>query len=85
MQETHIHHLKVDPSGRIALPASLRSNQRIEIGDVVLAVADAEGLHIRTRAQALSDAQSYFATLAPKKVMMSEEILSDRRSETERD
>jgi hypothetical protein len=46
---------------------------------------DAEGLHIKTRDRVLSDAQAYFARLAPAGVSLSDEILKHRRSEAERD
>jgi hypothetical protein len=35
--------------------------------------------------QALAEAQDYFVTLAPPDVLLSDEIIADRRSEHERD
>jgi AbrB family looped-hinge helix DNA binding protein len=80
-----VYHLKVDASGRIVLPADARQRNHIAEGDTVIITEDAEGLHIKTRDKVLSDAQAYFAKLAPADIRLSEEILRDRRSEAERD
>jgi len=83
--DPQIHHLKVDASGRIVLPSEARERHRIAGGDTVIVVEDDRGLHIKTRDQLIAEAQAYFAKLAPPDVMLSEEILQDRRSEIERD
>ena len=83
--EQQVYHLKVDASGRIVLPAEARERNHIAEGDTVVVVADAHGLHIKTRATALAEAQAYFAGLAPPDVSLANEILKDRRSESERD
>lgn len=83
--EQQVYHLKVDASGRIVLPAEARQRNHIAEGDTVIITEDAEGLHIKTRDKVLSDAQAYFAKLAPAGVSLSQEILKDRRSESERD
>jgi AbrB family looped-hinge helix DNA binding protein len=56
---------KMDASGRIALPAEARQRNRIAEGDTVIITEDAQGLHIKTRDKVLSEAQAYFAKLAP--------------------
>jgi hypothetical protein len=48
-------------------------------------VEDEAGLHVETREQLLADAQAYFASFVPRDVLLSEEILQDRRTEIERD
>jgi AbrB family looped-hinge helix DNA binding protein len=83
--EQQIYNLKVDSSGRIVLPAEARDRQHIGSGDTVVMVVDDHGLHIKTRDQIKAEVQAYFADLAPPDVMLSEEILNDRRSEHERD
>lgn len=80
-----VYHLKVDSSGRIVLPAEARARNHIAEGDTVVVVEDENGLHVKTRDQAIAEAQAFFATLAPPDVLLSEEILQDRRSEIERD
>jgi AbrB family looped-hinge helix DNA binding protein len=83
--EQQVYHLKVDASGRIVLPAEARERNHIAEGDTVVVVADAQGLHIKTREKALAEAQAYFARLAPSDVSLAKEILKDRRAESERD
>jgi AbrB family looped-hinge helix DNA binding protein len=83
--EPQVYRLKVDSSGRIVLPADARARNCIAEGDTVTVVEDNHGLHIKTREQIKADVQDYFATLAPPDVLLSEEILKDRRAEHERD
>jgi AbrB family looped-hinge helix DNA binding protein len=83
--ERHVYHLKVDSSGRIVLPADARARNHIEEGDTVVVVADGNGLHVKTREQIGAEAQAYFASFVPRGVMLSEEVLADRRAEHERD
>lgn len=86
MESDHqVYHLRVDSSGRIVLPADARDRQHIASGDTVVVVEDNHGLHIKTREQIKAEVQAYFADLAPPEVLLSEEILQDRRPERERD
>jgi AbrB family looped-hinge helix DNA binding protein len=80
-----VYNLKVDASGRIVLPAEARARNHIAEGDTVVVVEDDQGLHVKTREQVKAEVQAYFATLAPPGVLLSEEILQDRRAEHERD
>jgi len=80
-----VYHLKVDTSGRIVLPADARQRNHIAEGDTVVVIDDDSGLHIKTRDQLLAEVQEHFAKFVPKGVLLSEEILEDRRSEIERD
>lgn len=81
----NVYHLKVDNSGRIVLPAEARNLNHISEGDTVVMIHDDAGLHVKTREQIKAEVQAYFATLAPPDVLLSEEILQDRRAEHERD
>jgi AbrB family looped-hinge helix DNA binding protein len=83
--ERQIYHLKVDNSGRIVLPAEARSRNHISEGDTVVVIEDDQGLHVKTRDRIKAEAQAYFAKLAPPGVLLSEELLNDRRAEIERD
>lgn len=85
MEEKHVHRTKVDSSGRIVLPADVRARNHIEEGDTVVVIEDEHGVHVKTREQIKTEVQAFFATLAPPDVLLSEEILQDRRSEIERD
>src|SRR5580704_19444126 len=80
-----VYRLKVDTSGRILLPSELREDRHIEGGDTVVVVKDSLGLHIKTLDELLRDVQAEFAKHVPRGVLLSEEVLADRRSEIERD
>jgi hypothetical protein len=54
-------------------------------GDILVVIDDAAGLHIKTLDQLLAEVQAEFAKHVPRGVLLSEEILADRRSEIERD
>jgi hypothetical protein len=84
-QEQRVYHTKIDSSGRILLSAESRQRQHLESGDTVVVVEDDAGLHVKSMEQALREAQTYFAGLAPADVILSAELLADRRSEGERD
>ena len=76
-----IYRSKVDSSGRIVLPVDVRHRQRIHPGDQVVLIEGRDGLHIKTLQQAILDAQSLFAQLAPADVLLSEELIRERREE----
>lgn len=83
--ERQIHNLKVDASGRIVLPSQTRERLHINSGDTLVIVEDESGVHLKTRDQVIRETQAYYAALVPAGVMLSEEVLQDRRSEPERD
>jgi AbrB family looped-hinge helix DNA binding protein len=83
--EQQVYNLKVDSSGRIALPSEARERRHIASGDMVVVIEDEAGLHIKTRDQLLAEVQALFAKHIPRGVLLSDEIKADRRSEIERD
>ena len=83
--EQQVYNLKVDSSGRIALPSEARQRRHITTGDPVVVIDDDMGLHIKTRDQPLAEVQAHFAKYVPRGVLFSDEINADRRSEIERD
>jgi AbrB family looped-hinge helix DNA binding protein len=82
---SQVYHLKVDSSGRVLLPAEARERHRIVGGDTLVVTEDMFGIRLKTRDEAIAEAQAYFATLAPSSVLLSDEINQDRRTEFERD
>ena len=84
-QEQWTYHARVDSSGRIVIPAEARQRNRIAEGDTLVVVEDNHGLHVKSLDQAIADAQAYFAGLTPADRILSDELLADRRTETERD
>lgn len=63
------------------LPADLRVRQHIHPGDQVIIIESDDGLQVKTQEQALREAQDFFATLAPPDVLLSEELIRERREE----
>lgn len=80
-----IYHSKVDRSGRIVLPADVRLRNHIHTGDQVVIIESNGGLQVRTHDQAVRDAQAVFAGLAPADVVLSDELIRERRREAERE
>jgi AbrB family looped-hinge helix DNA binding protein len=79
--EHKVHRSKIDKSGRIVLPAEVRSILGVAEGDSVLVVQDGRSVEILTPQDALRQAQDYFMKLAPPEVCMSDELIRDRREE----
>ncbi len=79
----HVYRSKVDASGRIVLPADVRVRHHIHTGDQVVIIEGEDGLQVKTRGQALCEAQNLFAELAPPDVLLSEELIRERRQEAE--
>ena len=82
---TRIYHSKVDGSGRIVLPADVRLRQHIHTGDQVVIIESSHGLQVRTHDQAVRVARAVFAGLAPADVVLSDELIRERRQEAERE
>ena len=80
-----IYRLKVDSSGRVALPSELRERHHISQGDTIVVIENNQGVHIKTLDQVLAEVQAEFAKHVPRGVLLSDEINADRRSEIERD
>jgi AbrB family looped-hinge helix DNA binding protein len=83
--QNQVYNLKVDASGRIAIPSEARERRHISTGDTVVVIEDDSGLHIKTRDQLLAEIQAEFARKVPRGVLLSDEINEERRSEVERD
>lgn len=72
---------RIDSSGRVLIPAALRSGLYVAEGDAVLFVQQKDGVELRTGRQAARTAQEFFCGLASADVRMSDELLADRRDE----
>ncbi len=82
---THVHRVKVDSSGRILIPAELRTRHRIGQGAEVIVAEDESGIRITSQEEAIRHAQEYFMKLAPRERILSEELLGERRDEAARE
>jgi AbrB family looped-hinge helix DNA binding protein len=54
---------RLEPSGRVLIPAALRRKLGLEPGQELIIVEEDGGLQIYTRAAALKKVQDYFAPL----------------------
>ena len=72
---------RVADAGRVVIPAELRKEFGIEEGEEIVFSKDAHGIRITTLRETIRQAQDYFASLAPREVLMSEELLRERREE----
>jgi AbrB family looped-hinge helix DNA binding protein len=76
---------KVDASGRIVLPAEVRTAFGLKKGSKVTVVQDDAGLHIQTPEQALRAIREYFRKLVPPGVSLADEIIQEHREEAARE
>jgi AbrB family looped-hinge helix DNA binding protein len=76
---------KVDSSGRIVLPAEVRTAFGLKKGSQVTVVHDDAGVHIQTPEQALRAIQDYFKKLVPPGVSLADEIIQEHREEAARE
>lgn len=83
--QRNVYRSKVDSSGRIVLPADVRERQQIHVGDQVVLIEGETGLQVKSLQQAISDAQAVFAQLAPPDVMLSDDLIRERREEAKRE
>lgn len=80
-----VYRTKLDKVGRIRLPADLREQRHLIPGMELLIIRDGNQLQIKTQDQALRELQDYFCKLAPPEVIMSEELIAERRADFERE
>jgi AbrB family looped-hinge helix DNA binding protein len=72
---------KMTAAGRVVIPAELRRAFGLREGEDVLFTRDRESIRITPLKRAIGQAQDFFASLAPSEVVMSEELLRERRDE----
>jgi AbrB family looped-hinge helix DNA binding protein len=80
-----VYQSRVDKSGRIVLPAEVRSAFGLKVGSPVLVVQDETGVRLETPEHALRALQEYFMKLAPPGVSMVDELIQEHREEAERE
>jgi bifunctional DNA-binding transcriptional regulator/antitoxin component of YhaV-PrlF toxin-antitoxin module len=78
-------HTKLGEGRRVAIPAELCQRYGIEPGDPVVLEPTDTGIVMRPLEVVIREVQAYFADLAPPDVLLSEELLRDRREEAERE
>lgn len=75
----------LDGSGRIVIPAELRSVLGVAPGDAVLIFRDESGIHVETPDQAMAAMRRYFQSVIPPNVNLVDELIAERRAEAERE
>jgi bifunctional DNA-binding transcriptional regulator/antitoxin component of YhaV-PrlF toxin-antitoxin module len=81
----NVIHTKLSEGRRVAIPADLCQRYGIEPGDPVVLEPTDSGIVMRPLEAVIREVQAYFADLAPPKVMLSEELLRDRREEAKKE
>jgi len=77
--------VKVEKSGRILIPAAVRRQFGLKEGTEVILRADETGIRISTRGQALARIRKELRRYIPEGVLVSEELIQERRAEAERE
>ena len=80
----NVIHTKMGEGRRVAIPAELCQQYGIEPGDPVVLETSATGIVMRPLDAVIREVQAYFADVAPPEVLLSEELLHDRREEANR-
>jgi bifunctional DNA-binding transcriptional regulator/antitoxin component of YhaV-PrlF toxin-antitoxin module len=81
----NVIHTKMGEGRRIAIPAELCQRYGIEPGDPVVLEPSATGIMMRSLETVIREVQAYFADAAPTGVLLSDELMRDRRKEAEQE
>jgi AbrB family looped-hinge helix DNA binding protein len=81
----HVIHTKLGEGRRVVIPAELCHRYHIEPGDPVILEPADSGIVLRPLDAVIRDVQAYFADAAPPDVLLSEELLNDRRAEADQE
>jgi bifunctional DNA-binding transcriptional regulator/antitoxin component of YhaV-PrlF toxin-antitoxin module len=81
----NVTHTKMSQGRRIAIPAELCHEYGFEPGSPVVLEPTESGIIVRPLQEVIRDVQAYFADAAPKGVLLSDELLRDRREEVARE
>jgi AbrB family looped-hinge helix DNA binding protein len=74
---------KIGPGGRVVIPARYRKSIGIGVGDEVVLILDGEGVRLMTPRQAVKRAQDLVRRYVPEGISLADELIEDRRKETE--
>ena len=77
--------LRIADGGELVIPASLRRELGVEVGDTVtVEVADGE-LRVRSRTAAIANARRLIRQFVPEGTNLVDEMIADRRAEAIKD
>jgi antitoxin PrlF len=74
---------RIGPGGRIVIPARFRKTIGIGVGDEVVLILDGEGVRLMTPRQAVRRAQELVRKYVPAGTNLADELIEERRKETE--
>jgi bifunctional DNA-binding transcriptional regulator/antitoxin component of YhaV-PrlF toxin-antitoxin module len=77
----HVIHTKVGQGRRIAIPADLCHEYGLEPGTPVVLEASESGIMVRPLSTVIREVQDYFLKAIPPEVMLSEELIQERRAD----
>jgi bifunctional DNA-binding transcriptional regulator/antitoxin component of YhaV-PrlF toxin-antitoxin module len=78
---SNVIHTKLGGGRRIAIPANLCRKYGLAPGDAVVLEPADSGILIRPLDTVVREVQAFFADLAPRDVLLSEELIKDRQNE----
>lgn len=77
--------VKVDSHGRIVLPADFRRHLNVETGQELVARLEDEEVRLFNPRRAVERAQAIIGRYVPNSRNLTDELLTERRAEVERD
>lgn len=81
----HVIHTKMSEGRRIAIPAEVCQEYGFRPGQPVVLEPSEAGLIVRPLDAVVKEVQAFFARVAPPDVLLSDELLTDRREEAKRE
>jgi bifunctional DNA-binding transcriptional regulator/antitoxin component of YhaV-PrlF toxin-antitoxin module len=82
---TDVIHTKIGEGRRVAIPAEMCHRYGLEPGDPVVLESSTSGIVVRPLDAVIREVQAFFADAAPPGVLLSEELIRDRREEASRE
>jgi AbrB family looped-hinge helix DNA binding protein len=74
---------KIGSGGRIVIPSRYRKTIGVAVGDEVVLILDGEGMRVMTPRQAVKQAQRLVRKYVPRGLSLADELIEERRKETE--
>jgi len=85
MPISDVIHTKLGEGRRVVIPAELCQRYGLEPGDPVVLEASEHAITLRPFDEVVREVQAYFAAVAPPDVVLSDELIRDRRAEAGRE
>jgi AbrB family looped-hinge helix DNA binding protein len=82
---TNVIHTKMSEGRRVAIPAEFCQRYGLHPGDPVVLEPTESGIIVRPLDVVIREVQAFFADAAPSEVVLSDELLRDRREEAARE